>query len=136
MPYLPTKTLRDLALVAVLVADVAWDGAKEAMARLRPYVHPPADLRVRSSVGGLYTGLLLVDRNEILAGFVIRAGHEAPPELELATARRSPITRSPSPRWGSSSLARVFEEEDEDDNDSRLPGWGEDPRDVRDPWRR
>ncbi len=38
MPYLPTQTLRDLAVVAVLIADVAWDGAKEA-------VGPPSTVR-------------------------------------------------------------------------------------------
>ena len=37
---LPTKTIRDLALVVVLVADAAWDGAKNALERLRPYVDP------------------------------------------------------------------------------------------------
>lgn len=136
MPHLPTQTLRDLAVVAVLVADVAWDGAKDAMARLRPYVEPPADLSLRSSIGGLYTGVLLVDRNEILAGLVIRAGHESPPERESSSPYRGSLTCGSSARWGSSSLAGRFEEEDDDDNESRLPGWGEDPRDARDRWRR
>lgn len=136
MHHLPTPTLRDIAVVVVLMADAAWDGAKDAIARLKPYVEPPPDLGVRSSIGGLYTGILLVDRNEILAGLVFRAGQEAPPDREPVASSHRSLTSSSSPRWSPSPLSRVFEEDDEDEAESRLPGWGEDPRDARDRWRR
>ncbi len=103
------------------------------MARLRPYVEPPSDLSVRSSLGGLYTGILLVERNKILTGIVIRSGHEPhDPPASPPFGRR--ITGSPTSPWASRSLADVLD--DDDDDDGRLPGWGEDPRDVRDRWRR
>lgn len=139
--HLSTTTLRDLAVVVVLVADVAWEGAKDALARLRPYVEPPADLEVRSSEGALYTGILLVDRNDVLAGIVIRTGHEPPPSTgsrytpPLTSSRfDSPASRSAG--WRSDTLASRFAdtEEDDEDNEGRLPGWSEDTR--RDPWRR
>lgn len=127
---LSTKTIRDLALVAVLIADAAWDGTKDALARLRPYIEPPPDLRVHSIEGGVYTGILLVDKNEILAGLVIRTGHQtAPPRNERPSSLGSSAWRSSSP------LARRFEDED-DDEDGKLPSWSDDQRDRSDSWRR
>ena len=142
--HLSTTTLRDLAVVVVLVADVAWEGAKDALARLRPYVEPPADLQVRSSEGALYTGILLVDRNDVLAGIVIRTGNEPPPSTgsrytpPLTSSSRFDTPPSRSAGWRSDTLASRFADADGDDedndNEGRLPGWSEDTR--RDQWRR
>lgn len=123
---LSTSTIRDLALVAVLIADVAWDGAKDAFARLRPYIEPPPDLRVHSTAGGIYTGILLVDKNEILAGVVIRTGH----------AQRSTPTHERPSGLDTSSWRSPLVDRFEDEGDAKLPGWGEDPRDRSDRWRR
>ena len=111
------------------------DKWEDALARLRPYIEPPPDLRVHSVEGGIYTGILLVDKNEILAGVVIRTGHQAPP----APPRYERPSSLDSSSWRSSSpLARRFEEdeEDEEDENEKLPSWADDSRDRNEPWKR
>lgn len=139
MPHLPMPTLRDLAVVVVLVADAAWDGVKETLSRLRPFVEPPPDLEVRSSEGGLYTGIVLIDRNEVLAGLVIQTGRRAPPSpparFSSPTLGPSRFTSSPrSSGWRSETLGSRFADDDDEERDGMLPGWSEDSRDE--PWRR
>ncbi|MCZ7679799.1 MAG: hypothetical protein M5U28_13960 [Sandaracinaceae bacterium] len=136
MPNLPTTTLIDLAILVVAVADAAWVGTKKALVRLRPYVEPPADVEVRSTIGATYTGVLLIDKNEIIAGIVVRTGHRPPP-MESGDRYRSPSLTSSwssrSPLVTPSSHSRF----DDDDEDCKLPSWAEDPRDTEeDRWRR
>lgn len=130
---LPTKTIRDLALVVVLIADAAWDGVKEALERLRPYIDPSPDMSVRSSVGALYTGVILIDKNEVIAGIVIRVGQQAAPATPPPRYERPPSLSS-SPWRSSSPLADRLG--DEEDDDGKLPSWADDARDRSEPWRR
>ncbi|MBX3275281.1 MAG: hypothetical protein KF729_33755 [Sandaracinaceae bacterium] len=132
--HLPLHTLRDLGLVLVFVADTALDGARRALRRLHPYVAPPPDLQIQSTTGALYTGVLLIDDNDVLAGLVMRVGYEPPPPAAPHRLER-PSTFGASPWRSSSPLARRFDDEDEED-DSRLPSWADDPRSEREPWRR
>ncbi len=66
MPNLPRTTVTDLAILLVVVADTAWEGAKKALARLRPYIEPPGDVEVRSTTGALYSGVLPMPAEEVL----------------------------------------------------------------------
>lgn len=138
MPNLPTSTLLDLAIVVIAIADTAWEGTKKALVRLRPYVEPPVDIEVRSTIGAIYTGVLLIDRNEIIAGIIVRAGHRPPP-TDSSDRYRSPSLSSP---WSSSTsrsplVTPPSRSRFDDDDDCKLPSWAEDTRDrEEDPWRR
>ena len=130
---LSTTTIRDLALIVVLLADAAWDGAKEALERLRPYVDPPPDMSIRSSLGAVYTGVILVDKNEVIAGIVIRVGQQAAPATPPPRYER-PSSMGSSPWRSSSPLADRLG--DEEDDDGKLPSWADGSRDRSEPWRR
>ena len=138
MSNLHPSTLRDLALVIVLVADAAWDGTKKAMARLRPYIEPPEDLEIRSYVGGVYTGVLLIDRNDVIAGVVVRVGQRSPsdPSTPRTSAVSSPWSARSSPLVTPSS-SHYRGDHEQDNDDGKLPGWAEDSRGRElDRWRR
>jgi len=114
---LPLKTLRDLSTLLVVVAEIAWDGTRRALRRFRPYIEPPSDLEVRSTGGAEYSGVLLIDDNDILAGVVVRTGH-----------------RGTQPREPPSSFGRIREPlvtppgHEPSGRDGYLRGWAEDPR--------
>jgi hypothetical protein len=124
---LTSQTLRDLGVVLVVLADLAVDRTKRALRRIEPHLIPPPDLEVRSTAGARYTGILIVDQNEVLGGIVIRSG------VTVERASNVPLAgRTRSSSWSSTSLAR--RPDDDEDEDCRLPGWAEDGRDS--PWRR
>ncbi len=123
MNHLPVQTLRDLGVLLVVTAELAWQGTKKLAARLEPLVTPPEDIEVRSRIGSTYSGVLLIERNRVLAGIVIRTGHHPPrdddEEPSLFTTRRRRPFVTPPP----------VEDDPYRDHQSRLPGWAEDPRD-------
>ena len=112
---LPARTLRDLGILLVVVAETAWKGAKTIVRRLSPFMAPPSDLMVHSTKGAEYTGVLLIDDNDIVAGAVVCTGHE-PPSRGLITPAPETAPRPPP----DDSLSR---------RDGYLRGWSEDPRD-------
>lgn len=125
---IPHTTLRTLSLVLIAVFDIAREGLSEVVERLRPLVEPPEDIRVVSTVGAIYTGVLVVERNTIIAGLIVEVGR-------VTATPRAPIV-TPPPRYEAPGR---FDRHD-DPREGRLPGWAEDPRDLfRDedePWRR
>lgn len=126
-PNVPKSTLRVLASLLVLLFDVARDRAATAVEHIKPLVEPPDDLRVSSRIGALYTGLIVLDRGEIIAGIVVQTAQGVPQPSALITPPPTP-TRSPytgiTDRYSG--------------GDGRLRGWAEDPRDSMEdePWRR
>ena len=124
MHEIPKPTLHDLAFLIVVAFDTARSGLRSTLERALPHVRPPADLRVSSTSGHTYTGIVVIDDNEVLAGVVTRTGRtiEATPvrprHRSLSPVRRSPLQ---------SSFTADLEDEDDED-DCRLPGWAEDPR--------
>lgn len=125
-PDVPRSTLRVLASLLVLVFDVARDRAASAVERIKPLVEPPDDLRVSSRIGALYSGLVVLDRGEIIAGIVVQTGQGIPQPSALITPPPSPA-RSP--------FAGITDRYSR--GEGRLPGWADDPRvDEDEPWRR
>lgn len=129
---IPPETVRTMGALLVIVFEIARDGVAEAVERMRPLVEPPEDMRVTSSRGVIYTGVLLVERGEIIAGIVIEVGR-----VSSAAPAPRPAVVTPPPRYEApgrfESLGRF------EDREGKLPGWGEDPRDLPDedvPWRR
>ena len=121
MHEIPKPTLHGLAFLVVVAFDTARSGLHSTLERLLPHVRPPADLRVSSTRGHTYTGVVVIDDNDVLAGVVARTGRT----IETAPSHR----RSFSPLRRSSLQASFSDElEDEGDGDCRLPGWAEDPR--------
>ena len=114
---LPLNTLRDLATLLVVVAEVAWEGTRRTLRRVRPYIEPPPDLEVRSSRGAEYSGVLLIDGNDIVAGVVARTGQNepsSPPAMHRTI--RDPLG------------VIVPTEENHSRGDGYLRGWAEDAR--------
>ena len=129
-PDLPRSTLRVLASLLVLAFDVARDRAAVVVERIKPLVEPPDDLRVTSRIGALYSGVVLLDRGEIIAGVIVQTGQGIPSPAAFVTP---PPTRSPF----SGITDRYAHSQPRDE--SRLPGWADDPRpdiDEDPPWRR
>lgn len=127
-PDIPRSTLRVLASLLVLAFEVARDHAATAVERIRPLVEPPDDLRVSSRIGAIYSGLVILDRGDIIAGIVVQTGQGIPQTAGLITPSPAPTPRSPFTGITDRYASR----------EGRLPGWAEDPRDsIEDePWRR
>lgn len=131
-PNVPESTLRVLASLLVLLFDFAREHASVAIERIKPLVEPPDDLRVGSRSGALYSGLVVLDRGEIIAGIVVQTGQGIPsPALVTPAPTRSSFDgRSPFSGITDRYASR---------GDGRLPGWADDPRpDIEEdePWRR
>ena len=124
-PDVPKSTLRVLASLLVLIFDIARNRAASAVERIKPLVEPPADLRVSSRLGALYSGVLLLDRGEIIAGVIVQTGQGIPQPSALVTP---PPARSP--------FAGITDRYSR--GEGRLPGWADDPRidEEESPWRR
>jgi hypothetical protein len=91
-PDVPRSTLRVLASLLVLAFEVARDHAATAVERIRPLVEPPDDLRVSSRIGALYSGLVVLDRGDIIAGIVVQTGQGIPQPAGLITPSPTPTT--------------------------------------------
>lgn len=121
MHEIPKPTLHGLAFLVVLAFETTRSGLRSTLDRLLPHVRPPTDLRVSSTQGHTYTGVVIIDDNDVLAGVVARTGRTAQASPAPTARRFSPVRRS--------SLQASFDDELEDDGDDcRLPGWAEDPR--------
>ncbi len=147
---LPRETLRALSAVLIVIFETARDGTRRAIERMRPLVTPPDGLRVTGRLGALYTGVVIIERSAVIAGIVIEIGREGSdgssgrdepprpasthgfPSSSGPSRLGSPYSQSTS--WRSDSLAKRFDDDEEDDRDGRLPGWAEDSREDR--WRR
>ncbi len=131
-PDVPRSTLRVLASLLVLLFDFAREHASVAIERIKPLVEPPDDLRVASRSGALYSGLVVLDRGEIIAGVVVQTGQGIPsPSLVTPPPTRSPFEPARSPFHGITDRYAA--------RDGRLPGWADDPRpdtEEDEPWRR
>jgi hypothetical protein len=124
---LNAQTLRDLGAILAVLADIAVVHARRVARRIEPHITPPPDLEVRSTAGARYTGILIVDQNEILGGIVIRS------VVVVERASNVPLAgRTRSSSWSSTSLARG--PDDDEDDDCRLPGWADDTRDGGQRW--
>lgn len=126
-PDIPKSTLRVLASLLLLVFDLARDRATTAVIHLRPLVEPPDDLRVGSRIGALYSGVLVLDRGEVIVGLVVQTGQGIPQPGPIITPPPAPVR---PPFTGIT---------DRYSSEGRLRGWAEDPRDAVEedsPWRR
>lgn len=128
MDHIPTTTLRTFGLLLVVAFEAARDGVRTAAGRIQPYLRSPADLRVHSTLGHHYSGVVLIDDNEVLAGIVARTGRSA--AQHRTTTHSPPTSRSPSARrlFGDHTSAAELPDFEEDD-DGKLPSWASDPRD-------
>jgi hypothetical protein len=111
----PQSTVRAMGAVLIAIFDIALDGTRAVVERLRPLVEPPEDMRVTGTSGVLYTGLVIIERGDVIAGIVIEVGRvsSAPP------VARPPLVTPPA----HFDPPGRFEE-----RDGRLPGWADDPR--------
>jgi hypothetical protein len=125
------STLRVLASLIVLALDVAREKAADIVERLRPLVEPPEDLRVHSIVGTLYSGIIIVERGDVVAGIVVMTGQR--------TGAPSLVTPPPRPAYDRPRSPFSGITDDYARRDGRLPGWADDPRadhEEDEPWRR
>ena len=103
----------DLIPVLSELARRAWKSIKEIASKLYELVQPPDDLRVSSTQGYEYNGILVVDHNEIEGGAVARVGYDA--------------SRASGP-YGTGSLVTPVPRYQEPDRSPLLRSWAEDPR--------
>lgn len=114
---LPKETIRAMGAVLVAIFYIALDGTRDVLEQLQPLVEPPEDLRVTGSMGVVYNGVVVIERNAVIAGIVIEVGRTT-----TSSPAREPLITPPS-RYDDRGR---FERRDE--REGRLPGWGEDPR--------
>jgi hypothetical protein len=74
---LPLKTLRDLGGLLVYFAELAWNGTKTFAQKIAPFVRPPPDMNVTCGDGGRYSGVIVIEDNDVTTGAVIRVCHDA-----------------------------------------------------------
>ncbi len=127
MQELPRSTLRNLGLVLVVAFETARTGLRAAVSRIHPHLRPPPDLRVESTEGHTYTGLLLVDDNDVFAGIVSRTGRAS--ERHEHRHRERPLVTP-----GRGSRSPLFDDDLEDEDDCKLPSWASDPREGGHRW--
>ncbi|MFO0686915.1 MAG: hypothetical protein U0234_32930 [Sandaracinus sp.] len=131
--YRPAAT--SLAALLVLAAEKAWGVTRRIARRVEPLVTPPPELRVTAR-GTLYSGVIVIDRNEIIFGIVVANG------FDPTGAGSAPLV-TPSAGSSTSALDRLRREQAEarnlfGDRPGRLPGWAETADDDFGdaPWRR
>ena len=115
---------RSLAALAVICFEKAWGLSRTAFRRVRPLVAPPSSLRV-TAAGALYSGVLIIDRNDVIAGIVVQTGYD-PTSTPPSTAVRVSASSSSS----STALDRMREQQMDPrelfgDPRTRLPSWAE-----------
>ncbi len=98
---------------------------RDAVDRLRPFVEPPEDLHITSSRGVIYSGIVIIEHNDVIAGVVIEVGRSTPTTSPTPAAARAPIITPPRFEPRSSFQDRPLIE-----RSGRLPGWAEDSREV------
>lgn len=87
---------------------------------LRDTATPPANLEFRASDGGLYTGLIVLERSKAMLVFAIRSGQARPLPAPSPASAYQPARYEPQPR-----ARDLFEDDDPGDgwnpNDPFLP---------------
>jgi hypothetical protein len=119
------STVRVLAALLIVAFDVAREKASSIAARLKPLLQPPDDLRVVSRSGALYSGVLVLDRSDIVGGVVVQTGQSVPLAPALDVPRVAPRVDPIPPRPAASSFATR-------PDTTRLPSWADDPRGFED----
>lgn len=122
----PQESVRALVELIVVVFETAWSTARDVVEQVRPLVEPPHGMRVVGSRGAQYSGLLVVDRGDVIGGIVVQTGHDA-----MAAAAELTRPRQVTPYDDHVSRGHH--------DGTRLPGWAEDPRSQYDdgsPWHR
>ena len=74
-PCIPLSTIRDAGRILIHALGLTLHALADTFETLRGHVEPPEDLVVVSSAGGLYSGIVVLRCNEIIAGAVFHAGH-------------------------------------------------------------
>ncbi|MBZ0121485.1 MAG: hypothetical protein K8H88_31100 [Sandaracinaceae bacterium] len=120
---LPRETLRALSAILVVIFEIARDGTRRVVDRIRPIVSPPDGLRLTGG-GVLYTGVVVIEGGRVIAGIVIEVGRERDCVAPSPTSR-SPLITPPS-RFDDPAR---FHDPSRPDRSGRLPGWAEDSRD-------
>lgn len=73
-PCIPISTIRDVGRILIHALGVTFQTLADTFDTFRGHVEPPEDLIVVSSTGGLYSGVLVLRCNEVIAGAVFHAG--------------------------------------------------------------
>lgn len=127
---IPASTLRVVASLLALALDVARAKAQQLLGQFRPLVEPPGDVQLYSRNGTLYSGVVIVERGEVIAAIVVMVGQRPTQPPVVTPPPRSVYERPRSPFSGiTDDFAR---------RDGRLPGWADDPRvepEEDEPWR-
>lgn len=117
---LPDATIRDLAELISHLTRQAIERLRELIRSLGPLVTPPAGMEVRTDDNSEYTGVVVLESNEVTAGVVTRVGPSVP--------RYSPPAHERP--WPSSGRR-------DEQRGSALAHWAVDGREDEDePWRR
>ena len=115
---LPSKTIRDLGAIVIYVAELAWQWTKTVVAKVAPFVRPPDDMVVSCRDGSQYTGILLIEDNDVEAGAVVHSGQGVPEY------------RPPERPWSKPTP-------DKDEPGTAIKHWAlDEPDEDEPPWRR
>lgn len=117
--HIPHSTRRDVAALLVLAVEQGARVVLRVARRMRRHTDPPSDIEVRSILGHEYTGLLLIEGNRVLGGFVIRSGGSGP---EAVSPRPSP---APPP---------IILPREQEERSPFLRGWAESGHREDEPW--
>lgn len=109
----------DFIPVCAELARRAWKSIKVIASKVYELVQPPPDLKVHSTMGHVYSGVVVVDRNEVEGGAVAKVGFDA------STANGP---------YGSGGLITPPPRRRDYDESPYLRSWAEDPRQEDDPW--
>ena len=119
--YRPAAT--SLVALLVLAAEKAWHITRRVAQRVEPLVTPPPELRVTAR-GTLYSGVVVIDRNEVIFGVVVATGFDP-------SGGATPPFSSPSLSSTTSTALERLRREQADTHDlfgdrrAKLPGWAE-----------
>lgn len=86
---IPQKTAQDLAAIVQFIASASIRGLQRVAAELAPHLRVPGGMEMRSRDGALYSGIVLIEANDVTAGFVVLVGPRA-------SKQETPIYQ---PRW-------------------------------------
>jgi hypothetical protein len=110
----------DLIPVVAELTRRAWKSIKIIASKIYELVQPPPDIKVYSTQGHEYTGMIMVDHNEVEGGVISRVGYD--PVKASTPNNRTLITAPPRHH--------------DYDSSPYLRGWAEDPRQQEDEsWR-
>jgi hypothetical protein len=111
----------DLIPVLAELARRAWQNIKTLASKIYELVQPPSDLKVHSTRGHEYTGVIMVDHNEVEGGAVARVGFD--PAKASGPYNGGGTLVTPAPRYSDREQSPY------------LKSWAEDPRQEEEPWR-